>query len=614
MIKKLQAAMFAVTGLLPVAAQADIRSATITKMNASSATDTAPVTDTNPPRLKRTDEEQPGNEMPKAVMFGDGKTGLYFVMSTDLNGTKPNRRVQLAMIPFHLQQGAEGSVSAVADMTGAKFITNNDGNEYRNANHPSAFTAFDGNTACVEYNYQPNGTNDTKRYLQCFDKAGASVLPQTQIYAKANDDCSMNQDRSSTWVAKADATVTKLVAWRGCNGNGEDDGWATSYSLTKAPDGKIAFKTLVDVSVCPREERSHGFCSTAGADPNTAYCTWTEGNTQPQRDGTWLAAIDISGQKDGQQAIIWKQQIEGRKESPEGYRTYSMRAMHDRVMEVNAAGALVASDKIIWRSGDVRGNNNSNGKGGAYLGNQMAVMKLSKAGPKYEMPMTNMQGKLLGLDGTHLGMVSGLFGSTDNLMAGMAFLHGSHTGGGYSAQLRAVGWDKATNALKDLGSMAAAPYDRHLYPNYLGNNPGNQGRNYSGTEFITNPFVGMNGNNDKYLMLLATTGKDPSEIAMPEKKLSAYLSVVPVAQNPTTGGTGTGGGSGTGGGTGQGTGSGSDSGSGDAGEDPGTGEETPAGTTDPGATLGGCSTTGHTGGLVTFFLVGLAATIRRRRK
>ena len=149
-MKKLQLAMFAVTGLLPAAAQADIRAGQTTKVIASSATDLAPVTGTTPPRLRRTDEEQPGNEMVHAAMFGDGKTGLYFSMSTDLNGTRATDRIQLAMVPFHLAQAADGTVSAVADMTGARFVTNNRGNEYRNANHPSTFTAFDGNTICAE--------------------------------------------------------------------------------------------------------------------------------------------------------------------------------------------------------------------------------------------------------------------------------------------------------------------------------------------------------------------------------------------------------------------------------------------------------------------------------
>jgi uncharacterized protein (TIGR03382 family) len=596
MIKKLPLAMLAATGLLPAAAQADTRSGHITKVVASSATDLAPVTKTTPPRLRRTDEEQPGLEMAKTAMFGDGKSGLYFVMATDLDGVRPQHRMQLAMIPFHLEQDADGSVKAVVD-TGARFVTQNRGNEYRNANHPSAFTAFDGNTICAEYNYQPGGSNDTKRYLQCFDKSGQTVLQQREIYAKNNDDCSMNQDRSSTWVVSSDANQTKLVAWRGCNGNGADDGWATSYTLTKNTQGQIQFRTVMDVSVCPREERSHGYCTTSSSDPDTAICSWTEGNTQPQRDGTWLAAIDISGTKNGQKAIIWKQQIEGRKQIEGGIRTYSMRAMHDRVMEVDSTGKLVATDRIIWRSGDVRGNNNNNGKGGAYLGNQMAVLEVSRQGPKYVMPMTNMQTKLPGLDGTHLGMVSGLFGKTDNLMPGMAFLHGSHTGGGYSAQLRTVGWDKATNAFKDLGSYSAAPYDRHLYSNYLGNNPGNQGRNYSGTEFIKNPFA---TGKDEYLMLLATTGKDQLEVNEPQKKLSAYLTVIPVAQRAESG-TGTGGGSGS---------SDEDSGSSDTDE---TGDNMGSSQDLNDATVGGCSTAGHTSGLLTFLLVGLAAFVRRRR-
>jgi uncharacterized protein (TIGR03382 family) len=239
----------------------------------------------------------------------------------------------------------------------------------------------------------------------------------------------------------------------------------------------------------------------------------------------------------------------------------------------------------------------------------MAVMELSPtAKPKYIVPMTNMQGKLLGMDGTHLGMNFAMFGTTDKLTPGLTFIHGSHTGGGYSAQLRAVGYDTATNTLKDLGSQALAPYDRHLYPNYLGNNPGNQGRNYSSTEMIKNPFMGVNGNTDAYLMLVATTGKDPSEVMQPEKKLSAYLTVVPIAQQPMNGG---GGGTGTGGGSGGGSGSGSGSDSG-SGTDTGTGEGGDD-SAQPQQTLGGCSTTGHTGGFVTFLLIGLAALIRRRR-
>ena len=75
---------------------------------------------------------------------------------------------------------------------------------------------------------------------------GATVMPQTQIYAKNNDDCSMNQDKSSTWVVSKNATSTKIVAWRGCNGNGNDDGWVQAATLTKDGAGTKQIFTPLD--------------------------------------------------------------------------------------------------------------------------------------------------------------------------------------------------------------------------------------------------------------------------------------------------------------------------------------------------------------------------------
>src|SRR5207237_2630863 len=134
-------------------------------------------------------------------------------------------------------------------------------------------------------------------------------------------------------------------------------------------------------SLAQREERSRGFCS-VGTDANTAVCSWTEGNTQPQRDGTWLAAVDITPGTTGtdrQDKILWKKQIDGRK-GDGATRTYSMRAKHERIFAPAADGSLKATDLIIWQSGDLKGNNNTNGKGGAYYANQMAVMEVGKTG------------------------------------------------------------------------------------------------------------------------------------------------------------------------------------------------------------------------------------------
>ena len=602
---KLQTLMFAVAGLsmsvaIEKTAAADVGAYESSEILSPSESDLAPVTG-NPPRLRRTDQEQPGAEMAHLAFFKGNKTGLYFEMrSGELNGALPNNRIQLAMVPFSLTQDvASGAVKATAQLTGARFVTNNNGDERRNANHPIAFAINDGTAICAEYNYQPNGNNNTNRYIECFDQTGATVLPQTKIYEKNNDNCSMNQDANSTTLLTSIAGKNRLVAWRGCNGNGDDDGWLQAFQLNTDAAGAVTFKPEFDVSLAQREERSRGFCSVSAADTNTAICSWTEGNNQPQRDGTWLAAVDVSPGQTGtnqQATVLWKKQIDGRKGDGDT-RTYSMRAMHQRIMAPDAtSGNLVASDLIIWRSGDVRGNNNNNnGKGGTYYGNQMAVMKVGKDGMSYVVPLTNVADKLLGLDGTHLGMSTALFGTTDKLTPGIVFLGGSQTGGGYSAKLRTVSVDTTAGSIQDLGSYSIAPYDRHLYPNYLGNNPGNQGRNFAGTVLVANPFVGQNNSKDAYLMITTTTGKSPTTMARPELKLSSFISVLPIAQTPAAPAPADP--------TNPSTGSGSGSGSGSA--------TNPA---DPGASteLGGCSTGGGASSLGGI-LLGLAAMIRRRR-
>jgi uncharacterized protein (TIGR03382 family) len=599
--------MFAVAGLVSPAAlhtaDAEVRAAKVTRISQSPRTDKAPVSGT-PARLRRTDEEQPGFEQATVATFADGSGGIFFAMATELNGIPANRRIQLAAIPFSIVQDAtDGSVGAVADMANAKFVTNNNGNEYRNANHPTAYAINNGNAIAVEYNYQANGTNDTKRYMKVFSKTGAELMGQTLVFAKNNDDCGMHQDGEGPDVVSSTNGVNLIAAWEGCNGNGRDDGWVRIARVTcdgpEASPTSCSHTAVADLSVCPREERSHGTVSHSASDPNTVIASWTEGNTQPQRDGTWLAAINVGPGENGanaQSRLLWKKQVEGRKDI-DGLRTYSMRAMQTRIKTVDATtGQLVNSDQIIWRSGDLRGNNNTNGKGGTYYRSQMAVIEATAAGMKYITPLSDMSTELLGLDGTHLGMEFGLFGTTTNLVPGLIFLGGSHTGGGYSAQARAVTWDAALNKFTDAGMYAVAPYDRHLYPNYLGNNPGNQGRNFSDGVMIANPYVGQNGNTDAFLMIYATTGKDPSEMTMPEYKLSAYLSVLPIAQTPKVTPPG-----GTGGGTGEGGGGGGGGG----------GEETPV-DDGSGTAIGGCSTSNSTGGAFAFLLIGLAL-IRRRR-
>jgi hypothetical protein len=181
-----------------------------------------------------------------------------------------------------------------------------------------------------------------------------------------------------------------------------------------------------------------------------------------------------------------------------------------------------------------RGGNNNDKKGGRSDIMNFAVIKVSRTGFDYSMPMTSINlgtsPMLLGLDGTHLSMTEAVFGKGDELLPGFTLLQGSHTGGlQQEADIRTIAYDPATRTLKNLGQHAAgASYDRHLYSNYLGNNPGMQGRNFAGAAIVKNPFAGMNGNEVTYFTAYGLTGKDPQQPSSAYKP-SVYLSLFPMA-------------------------------------------------------------------------------------
>jgi uncharacterized protein (TIGR03382 family) len=609
--------MFALAGAVAPAVSVEVASAESTG-SAISVMVPAPVKDLAPVntagRLRRTDQEQPGNEMPAFAFFIDPATGksttngLYFSMTTELNGTVAQNRMQLSSTPIKLTQDAStGSVYVEANTAAAKFITANNGNERRNANAPTAMALANG-TIVVKYNYQQNGSGDTKTYFQVYNSAGQQILAQTEAIAHNNDDCSMHQDAEPGVAVQVSKTVTKLVDWAGCNGNGRDDGWAEVTTLTfdsaTAPT-KATFAKVYSLSLAAQEERSRGACTVAAADPSYAVCTWTEGNSQPQRQGVWAAAIDLTA-TNANNALLWKTQVAGRIDNnplaatpnnPTGRRTYAQRIIQERVSTTDTAtGALVPSDKMLITYGDAVGNNNNKG---TYVSRMVGVAQVSKTALTWLSKPTDLATTSLGrIGGTHLGATAMITGTG---APGLLFMSGSLNGGGGNAVTQGVAVDPSTMALTVLGSTATSPQDMHLYPNYLGNNPGNQGRNHSQLTTIANPFVGQGGSTSKYLLLTASTAKTLATTANagalktadtminPAIKLTALMTVTPMggmakaaaAAGPT------------------------------ADTDVANNEKTDS--SDPGTTLGGCQASGGSSGFAVALLVGLAAFARRRR-
>jgi MYXO-CTERM domain-containing protein len=577
------AAGLAIPALSSVPAAAEPLKATVYKVLDPDMNDLARVRDG---RLRKTDEEFT-NEQAVVQFFGDGKHAIYVSMRTGAlpSGETPQHRMQASCTPLELVQQADGTVT-FQKLQGETFITDNDGNEYRNANKPELMPINGGKNMLVLFNYQPNGTNDTRRYAKVLDQncnlvtvknGNGEVRKQVQVMAKNNDDADMHQTGEGPCdIALDSGGTTRLVCWAGANGNGRDDGWLNmiNVSCQNGADGtatECTIKKEFDLSLCKREERSRGRCTVSAADPNTAICTWTEGNTQPQRDGTWIAAVDIStGGEQGENAqsrVIWKEQIEGRKDIEGGGRTYSVRAMHTRVMLPRADGTLEKSDMLFIRTGDLQGNNNNDKKGGTYRQFRLGVAQATKAGLTWVMPMADANDMFLGIDGTHLTMCGAVFGEGSNLMPGFTMMQGSQNGGGVTPSvIKSIGYDVAAKKWVDLGtSNIGASYDRHLYANYLGNNPGNQGRNFAGCTMVKNAYAGQNGSTAQYLQFYAVTGKDPEYLARPEIKPTSYISAVEIAKvappaptpppadpmTPPPANPGAGTGTGTGAGTGQ---------------------------------------------------------------
>ncbi|MBK9029927.1 MAG: MYXO-CTERM sorting domain-containing protein [Myxococcales bacterium] len=586
-------------------------------------------------RLRMTDEEHT-NEQATIKFSADGTRALMVHMRTSAinEGTgreaQPQFRVQAALTALETfvqpdgRLGVRRPASAQFDI----FATDNDGNEYRNAHKPELVVINGGKNVALFFNYQPN--NDTIRYAKVFDwdlnpvivkNGNGQVQKQVAIMAKNNDDCSMHQsgDGETGLPYYDQAGKTKLIMWAGCNGNGNDDGWANAIEFNCTNDAAGAatecqVKRLFDLSLAQREERSRGSCTVGAADKSFAVCTWTEGNTQPQRDGVWVAAVDLSeGGENGPNAnsrLLWKERIQQRQTiqvNGEDREYYAMRAQHGRIMEKQPDGSLAPSLRIIEQHTLNRGANNNDKKGGRSDLACFAVMDTTRTGFTYEMPLScvNLASPmLLGLDGTHISMARAVFGKGDTLMPGFIQLQGSQTGGlEQNGDIRTIGYDPVAKTMVNLGQHSAnAPYDRHLYSNYLGNNPGNQGRNFAGCDLVKNPFFVADGTGAtaasmvQFFNACALTGKASDQPASSIKP-SAFVTLFPVAfannaPDPQGGY--------------------NDNVPGDNTPDnPAPDEPAPF---VPGSAAGGCSTGGGSSGGLMLLGLGLAALIRRRRK
>lgn len=569
--------------------------------------------------LRPTNEEFT-NEMSNFVFDPVNKdVGIVVQMSTGqlASATGANNgaqiqvgRMQGACMPINMVQSdaSDAGVTIQPNTAQFKYITQREAEDYRAFNIPEV-VALGNNMFAVTANWDRNNNTNTDRYLQVVDancnlQQLTAAGPGTQlrengtsvrIMAKNNDNCAGGQagKRGDQWT-DADGTV-HLVTSALCNGNGKDDGWQNHIAVkANAATGAVDVVKIDDTSYITREERSRGKCealdTTGDGAADMSFCCGTEGNNQPQREGVWCAGIDnASGD------LLFRERVAYRGETAEGLRTYAMRMKMLAEKDVNGND----TGNVLLQYQMHRGNNNTNKKGGYDDAVMLAVATPNRQGTNVQQ-VSDLTPMVITArtEFTHSTMFQTFTGSATAPQSTYAFLAGNHNANQISAKAMNVTMQNGKAFDSGVTNMGA-PYDHQKYSKYLGNNPNNQGRNYSQCSAVPNPFAELPGKAQgiPVVNVCSMNGKVTSTGAQPQIKpdllMEVWTSLEAAAPPP--------------------------------GPAPAPGVElpnvpTPEGNpptddgTPEGQSVGGCSVSnGSMGGSAMFVLFGLALALRRRR-
>lgn len=575
--------------------------------------------------LRATDEEHVPEQPTFAMSATDPTKGVAIMMSTGqlASATGPNNGAQIqvgniqgACMPFSLVQSdtTETGISIVPTAAQFKYISQRNSEDNRAFHHPG-IQALPNGMYAVTANWDRNNNTNTDRYIQVVDqdcnlqtltasgpgtqlRGSGPGLPDNsavRMMAKNNDNCSGRQagGGSDTYI---DANGNfHIVSAELCNGNGADDGWYNNIMVQAgAPGQPVAITKVDDTSFIKREERSRGNCqaldTTGDGLEDMSFCCGTEGNSQPQREGVWCAGIDnASGD------LLFRERVAYRGETAEGLRTYAMRIkmLPEKDIAGNDTGRVMLQYQMH------RGNNNGNRKGGYDDKVMLAVATPTRAGTNVQQ-ISDLTSMVITArtEFTHGTFFQSFTGSAEAPVPTFSVLAGNHNATNVAAKALNISL-QAGKAFDSGVTSMGAPYDHQKYSKYNGNNPNNQGRNYSKCAVVDNPFKDLPGKTQgiPVINMCAMNGKVTSDSSQPQIKpdflIEAWTSLQAAAPPP--------------------------------GPAPAPGVElpnvpTPEGgeTTDDGTpvgqSVGGCSVSnGSMGSSAMFVLFGLALALRRRR-
>lgn len=587
--------------------------------------DTAPTRERNGILELRPKDEEHTNEMATCAVSAVDNTKLVCAMMStgqlaSLAGPNAGAQIQVgniqgACMPATIVQDdtTVSGISIQPDVANFAYVSQRNSEDNRAYHHPE-IQALPNGMFAITANHQRAGANNTERYIQVVDAAcnlqtltasgpGVQVrgsgpgLPDNssvRIMAKNNDNCSGRQAGGG-----ADSFIDANGVWNSvsaelCNGNGRDDGWYNHLQVAAgAPGQPVAITKVGDTSFITREERSRGSCealdSTGNGQEDMAFCCGTEGNSQPQREGVWCAGIDIASGD-----LLFRERVAYRGETAEGLRTYAMRMKMLAEKDVNGAD----TGRVLLQYQMHRGNNNTNKKGGYDDAVMLAVAQPNRQGTNVQQ-ISDLTSMVITArtEFTHATMFQTFTGSATAPQPTFAFLAGNHNANNISAKALNVtlqGGKAFDSGVTNMG----APYDHQKYSKYLGNNPNNQGRDYSQCQAIANPFADLPGKTQgvPVINMCAMNGKFTSDGTQPQIKpdflIEAWTSLQAAAPPP--------------------------------GPAPAPGVELPnvptpeggenTGGNPEGQSVGGCSVSnGSMGSSAMFLLFGLALALRRRR-
>jgi len=478
-------------------------------------------------------------------------------------------------------------------MNNMAYFTDNDSPDWQNAHRMAAAAVDGGKVAAVVYGYDPNGVN-TKTYGKVIGPNCELLSQQTQLFANNNDDLGGNDLAPGDGSIFADAGgKTRFCGALIGNGNGDDDGWAWcatsqavaggtgtgSYTLT--PNFKIVTEN--------NEERTRAYVSKTSFDGMMLSC-WAAGNNQPPNRGLRCGMINTAEGVANDQRLVWRQYVQQRQDDIY-YTTPGLATIRD------ATGKQ--TDKFFLNYVMVN-TANRNGRAKGKTTNLTVPIQVSLTGLQM---LGEPQQNLFGIsDNAHPTLVEGVYGVDKRPVAFM--FTGSITDGG-QATTKILGIS-ADNKLEPIRALNWAQASSGGYTSqWYGHNPNTpQGRTYPSKGIVvTNPGYktgAFQPDVQAFMAIVNVYHKDHLGDCTPDPnkgtnngtcggKNALGVSLVPVAADPAS----------------------------NPNPNPDPNDPTPTDPTNPNGSdsLGGCSAgAGGSAGMGTLLLIGLAISIRRRRR